>query len=398
MTYVSESSKCENQVKMVDVTVLVPTKNEEIVAEQFIRWCQEGFEKVGLKGEIIFSDFSTDSTAIIAVEYGVQVGNLSEGGVGRAYREAADKINGKIVLIGDVDCTYDFRDIKPFLEAIKLGSELVIGSRFRGEIEKNSMPLLHRYLGTPVTTFIFDVVHGLKYTDIHCGMRAMTRDTFMKLLPQENGWQYASEMLARARIYRINTTEIPINFYKSPNNRMSHLKRGGWRIPIIEGIGTIVTTFKYAADRLLFLLGLTCLVFGVPLLFLSIKQIDMLFSVKFSFGAQIMGLGLSCLGTVSILLRKIVKIIYGVQIVNENLTAKNTKLRFFVMSYIPILLTSLFLAIIYLNDLMATNGLLSSEIQWMSGLIAPVVFCNFLWVMQIVILSLEIVASEKINE
>ena len=398
MTYVSESSKCENQGKMVDVTVLVPTKNEEIVAEQFIRWCQEGFEKVGLKGEIIFSDFSTDSTPIIAAEFGVDVVNLSEGGVGRAYREAADKINGKIVLIGDVDCTYDFRDIKPFLEAIKLGNELVIGSRFRGDIKKNSMPLLHRYLGTPVTTFIFDVVHGLNYTDIHCGMRAMTKDTFMKLLPQENGWQYASEMLARARIYKIKTTEIPINFYVSPNNRMSHLKRGGWRIPIIEGIGTIVTTFKYAADRILFSLGLTCLVFGVPLLFLSIKQIDILFNVKFSFGAQIMGLGLSCLGVMSILLRKLVKIIYGAQVDYKSLTAENTKLRFFVMSYVPILLTSLFLGIIYLNDLLATKGLLSSEIQWMSGLIAPVVFCNFLWVMQIVVLSLEIVASEKINE
>jgi glycosyltransferase involved in cell wall biosynthesis len=391
MAYVSESSKYENQGKMVDVTVLVPTKNEEIVTEQFIRWCQEGFEKVGLKGEIIFSDFSTDSTAIIAAKLGVHVVNLSEGGVGRAYREAGNKINGKIVLIGDVDCTYDFRDIKPFLEAIKLGNELVIGSRFRGNIEKNSMPFLHRYLGTPVTTFIFDVVHGLNYTDIHCGMRAMTRDTFMKLLPQENGWQYASEMLARARIYKIKTTEIPINFYKSPNNRVSHLKRDGWKIPITEGIGTIVTTFKYGADRLLLALGLTCLVFGLPLLFLSIKQIDILFDVKFSFGAQIMGLGLSCLGSVSILFRRIVKKIYGAQ-VNEK------KLRFFVMSYIPILLASLLLSIVYLSDLLATKGMLSSEIQWMSGLIAPVVFCNFLWIMQIVILSLEIVASEKINE
>jgi glycosyltransferase involved in cell wall biosynthesis len=398
MAYVSESSKYENQGKMVDVTVLVPTKNEEIVTEQFIRWCQEGFEKVGLKGEIIFSDFSTDSTAIIAAKLGVHVVNLSEGGVGRAYREAGNKINGKIVLIGDVDCTYDFRDIKPFLEAIKLGNELVIGSRFRGNIEKNSMPFLHRYLGTPVTTFIFDVVHGLNYTDIHCGMRAMTRDTFMKLLPQENGWQYASEMLARARIYKIKTTEIPINFYKSPNNRVSHLKRDGWKIPITEGIGTIVTTFKYGADRLLLALGLTCLVFGLPLLFLSIKQIDILFDVKFSFGAQIMGLGLSCLGSVSILFRRIVKKIYGAQVNEKKLTNKNTKLRFFVMSYIPILLASLLLSIVYLSDLLATKGMLSSEIQWMSGLIAPVVFCNFLWIMQIVILSLEIVASEKINE
>ena len=383
---------------MIDVTVLVPTKNEEIVTEQFIRWCQKGFEKAGVKGEIIFSDFSTDSTAIIAAKLGVQVVNLSEGGVGRAYREAGNRINGKIVLIGDVDCTYDFRDINPFLDAIKLGNELVVGSRFRGNIEKNSMPFLHRYLGTPVTTFIFDIVHGLKYTDIHCGMRAMTKDTFMKLIPRENGWQYASEMLARARIYKVKTTEIPINFYKSPNNRISHLKRGGWKIPITEGVGTIVTTFKYGADRLLFALGLTCLVFGLPLLFLSIKQIDILFDVKFSFGAQIMGLGLSCLGTVSILLRKIVKKIYGAEVNEKKLTNKNSELRLFVMSYIPILLASLVLSIVYLSDLLATKGMLSPEIQWMSALIAPVVFCNFLWVMQIVILSIEIVASEKISE
>ena len=51
-----------------------------------------------------------------------------------------------------------------------------MGSRFRGYIEPGSMPPLHRYLGTPVTTWILNVIFGSRFSDIHCGMRGITRE------------------------------------------------------------------------------------------------------------------------------------------------------------------------------------------------------------------------------
>ena len=51
--------------------------------------------------------------------------------------------------MGDADCTYDFRQLKPFVDKFHEGYEFVMGSRFRGYIEPGSMPPHHRYFGTP---------------------------------------------------------------------------------------------------------------------------------------------------------------------------------------------------------------------------------------------------------
>ena len=332
----------------MDVTVLIPTRDEELVVEQFIEWCKEGFANAGVTGEIVFADNSKDKTPEIARRYGAVVVDVKEPGVGRAYREAGKSINGKIVILGDVDCTYDFRDIKPFLFEISRGADFVIGSRLRGKIQKGAMPKLHQYFGTPLTTLIFDLVHGVKYTDIHCGMRAMTRDAFNRLLPQEPGWQYASEMLARARHLKISCKEVPINFYIAPNERESHLKRGGWRVPIREGIGTLVTTLKYASDRVFKGVGIISLITGIPLLILSMFDSSQVGIVQFSYGAQLLGLGLSCIGTSAISFSVISRYIYGAKLKKVDSHAKASELRRNFLGFVAVFTGSLYFAGLYI--------------------------------------------------
>ena len=52
-------------------------------------------------------------------------------GLGRAYIDALPFIRGRYVLMGDCDCTYDFRELAPFVEKFRGGAEFVMGSRFR---------------------------------------------------------------------------------------------------------------------------------------------------------------------------------------------------------------------------------------------------------------------------
>ena len=59
-----------------------------------------------------------------------------------------------------------------------------MGSRFRGYIEPGSMPPLHRYLGTPVTTWILNRLYSSSFSDIHCGMRGITRDALERHAPR----------------------------------------------------------------------------------------------------------------------------------------------------------------------------------------------------------------------
>lgn len=218
------------------VSVLVPTMNEEISVGPFISMCFQGFRNAGVDGEIILVDSSTDRTPEIAQSMGARVITCHEKGIGRAYQIGVDHVRGKYVIMGDADCTYDFAHISPFIEALNQGYEYVMGSRTIGTVEKGSRPPLHRFFGAPLTNFIFNKVIGSSFSDIHCGMRAMTLEALKRIHLTANGWEYASEMIIRSIQLKLKTTEVPINFLKEPEGRQGKLVanrlepwRAGWR-------------------------------------------------------------------------------------------------------------------------------------------------------------------------
>ena len=201
-------------------------------------------------------DSSSDSTSVIAKKAGATVINVEQPGLGNAYLAAKGHINGEIVILGDADCTYDFRQLSNFISKINEGYDLVMGSRFKGSIEKGAMPPHHQFFGSPGTTLVFRLLTGLKLTDIHCGMRALKREHFEQLPFLERGWEYATEMIVASHNLGGKIGEIPIAFYKEPGGRTSHHKRAGWMSPFKAGWGTLKTTCTYSLDRLLFIPGL----------------------------------------------------------------------------------------------------------------------------------------------
>jgi glycosyltransferase involved in cell wall biosynthesis len=247
----------------VDITILVPTKNEELTVERFIRWCQEGITRTNLKGEIIILDSSSDSTPQIAKSMGVNVVHVKASGLGNAYKAGKEVAQGKVVIMGDADCTYDFREIDAFISKINEGYDLVLGNRFTGSIEKGSMPVHHRYFGSPGTSWIFKHVLGIPTGDIHCGIRALRRELFLQLPFTEGGWEYATEMIASSRNLNARISEIPINFYKEPEGRVSHHKRNGWLTPFRAGWGTLRVTATFSFDRILTVPGALLSIFAV---------------------------------------------------------------------------------------------------------------------------------------
>ena len=132
-----------------------------------------------MRGEILIVDSSGDSTAALARDAGARVLRVPKRGLGRAYMDAIPYIRGRWVLMGDADCTYDFRQLAPFVERFREGYEYVMGSRWLGSIEEGAMPWLHQKLGTPVTTWILNRLYSSHFTDIHCGMRGITFDALV---------------------------------------------------------------------------------------------------------------------------------------------------------------------------------------------------------------------------
>src|ERR671915_1991421 len=139
----------EADVDEPELSIVIPALNEELTVGEFVEWCKQGLEKASIEGEIVIVDSSDDSTAEIALAHGARVLKTPRRGLGRAYIDAIPYIRGQYVLMGDADCTYDFRELAPFVERFHEGYEYVMGSRWRGSIEPGSMPALHRYLGTP---------------------------------------------------------------------------------------------------------------------------------------------------------------------------------------------------------------------------------------------------------
>ena len=285
-----------NDVIEPTVTVLVPVMNEEITIATFCQWCHEGFKRAGVIGEILLIDSSDDLTPEIALANGARVLRVPRNGIGRAYQDAIQHVRGEYVVLGDADCTYDFRDLGAFVSKLQEGFDLVMGTRFRGRIERGAMPLHHRYFGSPVTTLLADVLLGLRLSDIHCGMRGMLRKSLIDLDLRSNGWEYASEMIVNSvrKSYRI--TEIPISFYKDVEGRISHVKRQGWTTPFRAGWRTVNVLLTNAADFFLVKPGILLSLAGTVLLAFLSNGPKSMFSTTFTLNTMAFGLGIAGLG------------------------------------------------------------------------------------------------------
>ena len=248
-----------------ELTILIPAMNEELTVGDFVAWCHEGIREAGLVGEILIVDSSTDRTAEIALAGGARVLRTPKRGLGRAYIDALPYIRGRYVVMGDADCTYDFRQVGLFVDAMRDGNEFAMGSRWRGSIEPGAMPKLHQYFGTPVTTWVLNVLFGSRFSDIHCGMRGITRDALMRMGLESQSWEYASEMVLKSVRMGLRTAEVPVTFLKDRDGRLSHLKRAGWFSPFHAAWINLRAMFIHGAEFFLFKPGIVMLALGLLL-------------------------------------------------------------------------------------------------------------------------------------
>ena len=248
-----------------ELTILIPAMNEELTVGDFVAWCHEGIREAGVVGEILIVDSSTDRTAEIALAGGARVLRTPKRGLGRAYIDALPYIRGRYVVMGDADCTYDFRKVGLFVEAMREGNEYAMGSRWRGSIEPGAMPKLHQYFGTPITTWALNVLFGSRFSDIHCGMRGITRDALLRMGLVSQSWEYASEMVLKSVRMGLRTVEVPVTFLKDRDGRLSHHKRSGWFSPFHAAWINLRAMFIHGAEFFLFKPGIVMLTLGLLL-------------------------------------------------------------------------------------------------------------------------------------
>jgi glycosyltransferase involved in cell wall biosynthesis len=212
------------------ISIVMPCLNEEAAIARCITWAREGLERANHPGEIIIVDNgSTDRSVEIAQAAGARVVHQPQRGYGNAYHAGFAASSGAYIVMGDADGTYDFREIDRLIVPLQQGYDYVLGSRLGGTILPGAMPWTHRYIGTPVLTFILNLLFGLKSSDAHSGLRAFTREAYRRMGLTSPGMEFASELVVKAARAKLRVAEVPITYHPRAGRSKLNALRDGWR-------------------------------------------------------------------------------------------------------------------------------------------------------------------------
>ncbi len=220
------------QANALEVSIIMPCLNEAETLETCIRKAQWFIAENDLAGEVIIADNgSNDGSQEIARRLNARVIDIPVKGYGSALKGGIAAARGKYIIMGDADDSYDFSNLNPFVKKLRNGYDLVMGNRFQGGIESGAMPFLHRYLGNPVLTGIGKLLFGSPCNDFHCGLRGFRKDAISNLDLQTTGMEFASEMVVKATLHKMQITEVPTILSPDGRSRPPHLNtwRDGWR-------------------------------------------------------------------------------------------------------------------------------------------------------------------------
>lgn len=218
--------------RQVELSIIMPCLNEAETLAICIRKAQMWLRDHDVNGEVLICDNgSADGSCEITVQMGARLVEVAERGYGAALMGGIAAAQGKYVIMGDCDDSYDFSSLESFVSRLREGWDLVMGNRFWGGIESGAMPPLHQYFGNPLLTGIARLLFGLPIGDIQCGLRGFNREQIQGLGLRTTGMEFASEMVVRSQLCGLRIIEVPTTLKPDGRSRKPHMRsfRDGWR-------------------------------------------------------------------------------------------------------------------------------------------------------------------------
>jgi glycosyltransferase involved in cell wall biosynthesis len=216
----------------VELSIVMPCLNEAQTLGSCLRKAFDFLALHGIEGEVVIGDNgSIDGSQGIAGDAGAVVVNVPIRGYGAALYYACKAARGKYIIMGDSDDSYDFSRLEGFVERLRAGDDLVMGNRFAGEIKPGAMPWKNRYIGNPVLSGIGKAFFRSPLGDFHCGIRGFSKAAFERMDLRTTGMEFASEMVIKATLMGLKTSEVPTTLSPDGRSRPPHLRpwRDGWR-------------------------------------------------------------------------------------------------------------------------------------------------------------------------
>lgn len=184
-----------------------------------------------------------DGTTEIAKALGVTVKIQKGTGYGRAIVEAIPYARGDILVFIDGDGVYDPREIPKLLKVMKKEkADLVIGSRFRGEVKPGTTPFL-RLMANKLLNLFFGLLLRRPITDAFSGFIVAKKMTLSRIerLPGLGAEPALHTIIAEVSLKQGKVVEAPITFYP----RIGKYKLS----PLSAGIRILLSTLKLVSVR-----------------------------------------------------------------------------------------------------------------------------------------------------
>lgn len=160
---------------------------------------------------VLVDDGSSDGTADIARSAGAIVLrhaiNLGQGAALQTGITYALQLGAKAIVTFDADGQHDPDDIPSLLAVLESGAGAALGSRFAGKAL--GMPATRRLL-LQAARWVNYALTGVKLSDAHNGIRALSRDVALRLQLHEPGMAHATEIIAQLAEQKARIVEVPV--------------------------------------------------------------------------------------------------------------------------------------------------------------------------------------------
>jgi hypothetical protein len=213
------------------VTVVLPCLDEQNSVGLVVQEALEAMATASISGEVLVVDNgSSDRSAQVALAAGARVIHEPRKGYGRALRSGIADAVGSIIVMADADWTYDMSKLPLLVGPVSRGeADITIGSRLH-ETTSRTMPILHRYVGTPVLTALVRRAGGqARLPDSQSGFRCFRKQALSKLSLKSDGMEFASEMLIKGSRQNLRIVDIPIGYRERIGLSKLNTFADGWR-------------------------------------------------------------------------------------------------------------------------------------------------------------------------
>ncbi len=190
------------------IVAIIPSFNEEDSLGSVLEAVKQHVDEI-----IVVDDGSTDSTAEIALSYGVHLLthplNRGQGAALQTGHEYAKLLGADYVVHFDADGQFLAEEIRPALEALqKSQADILFGSRFLEK--KGNFPFTKRYIVHPVSRVINFFFGTPNMSDVHNGFRILTKKALNTLEIEQDRMAHATEIPAQVKRKGLTYLEFPV--------------------------------------------------------------------------------------------------------------------------------------------------------------------------------------------